>query len=141
MNASDATKHRQPEGEGQRVEGCVMQQQTLAQVGKWEWNLLARRYTWCAEMYRIFNLSPQASPLRTGSFFNCVHPKDRERVVKAFGQALVGQQPLRIEHRIIRPDGTVRLVRGEAEVSFDQHGRPLSMSGTIRDITGFLQPE
>jgi len=33
MNASDATKRRQHKGEGQRVEGRVMQQQTLAQVG------------------------------------------------------------------------------------------------------------
>lgn len=88
-------------------------------------------------MYRIFNLAPHPSPLRTGSFFNCVHPDDKDRVVKAFGQALVGQQPLRIEHRIVWPDGSVRLVRGEAEVSFDQGGRPVSMSGTIRDITGF----
>ena len=139
MSAPGAPKRRLSEGEDQRVEGRALRQQSLAPVGKWQWHLLSRKYTWCAEMYRIFNLSPPPSPLRTGSFFNSVHPDDKDRVVKAFGHALVGQQPLRIEHRIVWPDGSVRLVRGEAEVSFDQGGRPVSMSGTIRDITGFQE--
>ncbi|MCL4502906.1 MAG: PAS domain-containing protein, partial [Deltaproteobacteria bacterium] len=85
------------------------------------------------------NLSPQHAPLRTGTFFNGVHPEDREKVARAFGQALVGEQPYRIEHRILRPDGSVRLVQGEAEVKFDRHGRPVSMFGTLRDITDFRQ--
>jgi PAS domain-containing protein len=59
--------------------------------------------------------------------------------VRAFGRALVGEQPYRIEHRIVWPDGSVRFVQGEAEVKFDQGGRPVSMSGTIRDITSFRQ--
>ncbi len=59
--------------------------------------------------------------------------------MRAFGQALVGEQPYRIEHRIVWPDGSVRFVQGEAEVKFDQGGRPVSMFGTIRDITSFRQ--
>lgn len=139
MNGQYAGKRQPAQDEGQPVEGRSLRQQPLAQVGKWEWHLLTKKIIWCAEMYRIFNLSPQQVPLRTGHFFNGVHPEDRERVVRAFGQALVGEQPYRIEHRIIWPDGSVRFVQGEAEVKFDQRGSPVSMFGTVRDITSFRQ--
>lgn len=141
MNGQYATKRQQAQDEGQQVEGCSPRQQPLAQVGKWEWHLLTKKLVWCAEMYRIFNLSPPPSPLRTGSFFNCVHPEDKARVVRAFGQALVGEQPYQIEHRLVWPDGSVRFVQGQAEVKFDPGGRPVSMFGTVRDITGFRQSE
>ncbi|MCX5893858.1 MAG: PAS domain-containing protein [Deltaproteobacteria bacterium] len=141
MNSPSATKFQQQEDNGQWAEGRALRQQPLAQVGKWEWHLLTKKFVWCAEMYRIFNLSPPQSPLRTGSFFNCVHPEDKERVVRAFGQALVGAQPYQIEHRLVWPDGSVRFVQGQAEVKFDPGGRPVSMFGTVRDITSFRQSE
>ena len=139
MNGQYAGKRQPAQDEGQPVEGRSLRQQPLAQVGKWEWHLLNKKIIWCAEMYRIFNLSPQPRPLRTGNFFNCVHPEDKDRVVRAFGQALVGEQPYRIEHRIVWPDGSVRFVQAEAAVKFDQGGRPVSMFGTIRDITCLRQ--
>ena len=139
MDALSAPKQQKQEDEGHWVESRALRQQPLAQVGKWEWHLMTRKFIWSAEMFRIFNLSPQPLPLRTGNFFNGVHPEDRERVVRAFGRALVGEQPYRIEHRIVWPDGSVRFVQGEAEVNFDQGGRPVSMFGTIRDITSFRQ--
>ena len=139
MNSLLATERRRHEDEGQEVEGRSLRQQPLAPVGKWEWNLLTKNYSWCDEMYRIFNVPREQSPLRTGTFFNCVHPEDRERVVRSFGQALVGKEPYRVEHRLLLPDGSVRLVRGEAEVRLDQSGRPVSMLGTIRDLTGLSQ--
>lgn len=103
--------------------------------GNWEWNLRTNRYSWCDEMHRIFQLTPQQHPLRTNTFLNRVHPEDRERVVKAIGNALVGAQPYNIEHRILWPDGTVRVVHGKAEVTCDEAGRPLRIMGTVQDIT------
>ena len=106
----------------------------LMPVGYWEWNLETKKYSWCDEMYRIFNVTPQQFSLRTGIFFNCVHPADRNEVVKAFGKALTGKQPYNIRHRIIWPDGSVRFVHGKAEVTF-AGGRPTRFWGTIQDIT------
>jgi PAS domain S-box-containing protein len=44
-------------------------------------------------------------------------------------------QPYNIEHRILWPDGSVRFVHGKAEVTFDEAGRPISIRGTVQDIT------
>jgi PAS fold len=141
MTPASAAVAKQKGNEEQQREVHLAQQPHHSRIGNWEWHLLTKKYSWCDEMYRIFNLPPQRFALRTGSFFNCVHPDDREKVVRAFGKALVGEQRYHQEYRIVWPDGTVRIVQGKAEVRFDKIGRPISMSGTIRDITPFRQSE
>jgi two-component system, sensor histidine kinase PdtaS len=111
--------------------------QRLMFVGYWGWDLKTGKYSWCDEMYRIFNLTPQ-QPLRTGTFFNGIYPEDRQRVAKALGKALAGEQPYNIQHRIVWPDGSVRSVFGKAEVTFEGD-RPVQVFGTVQNITDSQQ--
>ena len=134
MNARHAAERQKEAKADQQREVRLIGSQRLIPVGCWEWNLETKKYSWCDEMYRIFNVTRQQFSLRTGTFFNCVHPTDRNEVVKAFGKALVGEQPYNIRHRIIWPDGSVRFVHGKAEVTFAE-GRPTRFCGTIEDIT------
>jgi PAS domain S-box-containing protein len=112
----------------------------LMVAGYWEWDLKTGKYGWNDEMYRIFKFPHQQS-LRTGTFFNSIHPEDRGKVVKALGKALVGKEVYNIDHRIVWPDGSVRSIHGKAEVSFDGGGRPVRVLGTIQDITDTRQVE
>jgi PAS domain S-box-containing protein len=50
-------------------------------------------------------------------------------------QALRDGKPFDFEHRVLRPDGTERLVSAHGEVERDQHGRVVRMWGVTRDIT------
>jgi PAS domain S-box-containing protein len=134
MNDPLATEAQPTANEDRHSEKPWRGVQRLMQVGYWEWHLERKDYRWCEEMYRIFNLSPQQGPPRTGTFFNGVHPEDRDKVVRALGQALVGKQPFDIRHRIVRPDGSVRSVHGKAEVIFEG-GRPIRVVGSVQDIT------
>lgn len=133
----DATELEQTHNECRQKEVRLIGAQRLMFVGYWGWDLKTGKYSWCDEMYRIFNLPPQ-QPLRTGTFFNAVHPEDRQGVVKALGKALVDKQPYNIQHRIVWPDGSVRSILGKAEVTFDG-SRPVQVSGTVQDITNSLQ--
>ncbi len=109
--------------------------------GTWEWNLLTREYSWCAGMYRIFNLDPQQTPARTGTFLSGIHPEDRDKVVKALGKALAGEGAYDLEHRLVWPDGSLRLVHSKAAVTFNGGGRPVCIVGTLSDITEAGQTE
>jgi PAS domain S-box-containing protein len=140
MNRSYAYKKKQKENECRQSEERFISSQRSLLTGYWEWNLKTKNYSWCEGMFRIFNLTPGQSTLRTGSFFNGVHPDDRRKVVKAFGKALVGDQPFNISHRIVWPDGSVRFVHGKAEVIFNG-GRPIRVLGTVQDITDKRQNE
>ncbi len=134
MTRSYANEPKQTDNEDRQNKELLIGAKRHMLVGYWEWDLKTKKYTWSDEMYQIFNLTPQQFPLRTGTFFNGIHPADRNDVVKAFGNALVGKQPYNIEHRIIRSDGSVRFVKGMAEVTFNG-GRPTRVRGTIQDIT------
>jgi PAS domain-containing protein len=141
MTTRDATERKKQENKEKQREVRLIGRRHLIQAGTWEWNLLTKKYGWCDEMYRIFNLPPAQFPPRTGTFLNFVHPGDRQRVVRALGKALVGESPYNIEHRIVWPDGSVRFIYGEATVTFDYGGRPIHMWGTVKDITGLQQSE
>src|SRR5262249_34704498 len=64
-----------------------------------------------------------------------VHPADRPAVLAAVDAALFGHRTYSIDHRIVLPDGSERIVHQEGEVSFAPDGLPRVMSGTLQDIT------
>ena len=68
-------------------------------------------------------------------FLNAVHPEDRAFVEQAVSQALESGEPYRIEHRIVMPDGSIRVVREQAEIERDAAGTPACMRGTVLDTT------
>jgi PAS domain-containing protein len=139
MTRPDSTVKKPLEEEYRPIEVSAPGVQRLLYLGNWDWNLRTNKYSWSEEMYRIFQVAPQPNSPRTCTFLNCVHPEDREQVVKALGKALVGEEAYHIKHRILWPDGSVRQVQGEATVIFDPAGRPLRMFGTVQDITALQQ--
>jgi PAS domain-containing protein len=137
MKRPNISEPKPTENQSKENEIGLIRAQRLMFAGYWEWDLKTGKYGWGDEMYRIFKLPPQR-PLRTGTFFNSIHPEDRGKVLKALGKALVGEEPFNIEHRFVWPDGAVRSVHGKAEVSFDG-GRTVRVLGTVQDITDNLQ--
>jgi PAS domain S-box-containing protein len=113
----------------------------LAHVGWWQLELGnqddidANPLTWSDEVYRIFGHEPRAFPATNDAFFAQVHPDDRDAVRAAVQRALAGGTDYRIEHRVIRPDGAVRLVEEHASIERDQAGTPVRLIGTVMDIT------
>ncbi|MBU1225248.1 MAG: PAS domain S-box protein [Gammaproteobacteria bacterium] len=110
--------------------------QHIAHLGSWEWDIVNDTLSWSDEVYRIFGLAPQQSEATYEAFMQFVHPDDRHRVEEGIRQALE-QQGLTYsqDHRIQLPDGTVRHVHEQGEVSFDEGGRAIRMVGTVQDIT------
>ncbi len=64
-----------------------------------------------------------------------------EHVKEAVNRALRANEPYSIDHRIVLPDGTVRIVHEQAEVLCDASGQAVRMVGTVQDITERKQIE
>ncbi len=109
--------------------------QLIAHIGNWVWDIKKNKLNWSDEIYRIFGLSPEKFGANYEAFLNTVHPDDRELVKKAVDEALYTKQAYSIDHRIVLPDGTERIVHEQAEVRFDGNGNPVKMIGTVQDIT------
>jgi two-component system, cell cycle sensor histidine kinase and response regulator CckA len=117
-------------------EAALERAQAVAQVGSWVSGVgEGAPLEWSKETYRIFGLEEGSFDGRLESFFALIHPDDVAEVRQAAALALVGQAPYNIDHRILRPDGSVRWVHEQAEFQRAPDGRPLRMFGTVQDIT------
>jgi PAS domain S-box-containing protein len=74
-------------------------------------------------------------------YFRFVHPGDRERAWGQLQATLQTGAPLDVDYRFVRPDGTIRWVNDRGRVARDSEGRPVRMSGMLRDITDRKQAE
>src|SRR5258708_13853789 len=109
--------------------------QRVAHVGYWVWNLDTDRVTWSDETYRIFGLTPQESPIDLATVREMIHPEDRESVFRTAEEAIRGGAHPDSEHRLVRPNGEVRIVHSLGDLKRDASGRPYKMFGTVQDIT------
>jgi two-component system sensor kinase FixL len=127
--------HKQAEQAVRRSEASLAEAERIAHLGSWEWDIANNRAVWSEEAGRLFGFSPQQLATTHDHFVKSVHPDDWQFVEKAVNEALYEGKPYGVDYRIIRPDGAVRIVHSQGEVSFDQAGTPVRMTGTVQDIT------
>jgi PAS domain S-box-containing protein len=137
----DITMRKQGEEALRQSEARLAAAQRIAHVGNWDWDIVTDKLLWSDEIYRIFGLAPQQFGATYEAFLDYVHPEDREFVEQSVNEALYEARPYSIDHRIVLPDGTVRVVHEEAEVAFDEAGKPIRMVGTVHDITELKRAE
>jgi len=133
--ARDVTERVRAEAELKESQRRLCAAERIAQVGHWEWIVEGKELIWSEGMYRIFGERPSTFEPSYERYLERIHPDDRGRVERIVEAALEGQESYSIEYRLVRPDGTVRHVRGRAEVRFDEDGAPDRMVGTLLDIT------
>lgn len=74
------------------------------------------------------------------SWFEAIHPDDRDRISHAIKQQIKGA-PFQEEYRIVRPDGTVRWIFSRAFPAFNAAGELQNYIGLASDITERKQAE
>ena len=136
----------EPLRESERVllqkEKSLGEAQRIAHFGNWVWNIVTDKLSWSDEIYRFFGLRPQEFGATYEAFLESVHPDDRESVKQAVNRSLAdANKKYDIEHRVIRPDGSQRIVHERGEVTFDRNGKAVRMIGTVHDITERKQVE
>jgi len=96
---------------------------------------------WSSEVFRIFGVDPADFRGTRDDFLLRVHPDDVTTMLAARDRAVATGQPLRIDHRIVRPDGSIRWVHERADIQGDAQGRPARFIGVVQDITERKQAE
>ncbi|HEY9623615.1 MAG TPA: ATP-binding protein [Crinalium sp.] len=82
---------------------------------------------------KIWQRSCQDWYIDSAACWDAIHPDDRDRVRTAFEQAL--EHGYQEEYRIIRPDGSVRIIRDQAFPICDETGQVYRLAGIAEDIT------
>jgi PAS domain S-box-containing protein len=109
--------------------------QRLTHMGTEIRDLRTGEREWSDETYRIFGVSRETFEATYDNVIALVHPDDRARVLAARADVRAGDRPEPLEYRMIRPDGTVRIISREWEIIRDDAGVPIQALGTTHDIT------
>jgi PAS domain S-box-containing protein len=121
-------------------EAVLQRAMEVGQIGSWT-SGPGIDLEWSHEICRIFGLDPSQAPRTREEFLARVHPDDVEKINAAREEALATGQPLRLDHRIVWPDGTVRWVHERADLQRDAQGRLVRVIGVVQDITDRKQAE
>jgi PAS domain S-box-containing protein len=108
--------------------------QRISHVGSWELDLRTGEHWWSDESCRIMGIAPGTFGSTLDAALAFVHPDDRHLATPTDLQ-LASEASLESEYRIIRPDGTMRVLHETAEIIRDADGTPMRLMGTCLDIT------
>jgi PAS domain S-box-containing protein len=109
--------------------------QEVAHLGSWAWDIVTDHVNWSDELFRIYGRDRDSLDGTYGAFLRCIHPDDRNRVDGAVRKAMETCGIFEFEHRIVRPDGEVRVLQARGETVSGETGQPVRMLGTELDIT------
>ena len=138
----DVTELKRAEAELARTSRVLAEGQRIAHLGSFEYDAATRGTVWSDEEFRIYGLDPGGtSPSYDDLLAHHIHPEDAPRLQRTFMGAVQGGTIYELEHRIVRPDGTVRWVYNRAQPYFDPGGALLRYVGVTLDITDRKQAD
>jgi len=124
----DLTAHK-------RLESSLLRSQEIAHMGTWEIDHSTAGLEWTPEVYRIFEIDPQAGPITYETFIDRVHPEDRERLEKRYLAALFDREQYEVTYRILMGDGRIKWIEETGELQLGADLTLLRSCGTVHDVT------
>lgn len=115
--------------------------QRLARLGSYDWDILADTNEWSDELYRVYGTEPGSFVASYDEFLARVHPDDRQMVMDVHRRAFETHEPYQTVERILRPDGSVRILSTTGEVVLGEDGTPVRMRGICLDVTDRMEAE
>jgi PAS domain S-box-containing protein len=137
--ALDVTEREQTQNQLAQSEARLREVQRIAHIGNWEWDVASNRVRWSEELLRIYGLRSGEFRGTYEAFLERVLADDRDRTSAVVFDALRGVKPFSYEHRIVRSDGSVRMLHTRGDVIADAQGKVRRMVGACWDITDLWQ--
>jgi PAS domain S-box-containing protein len=131
----EMAERNRAEAELRRSEAQLAAAQKIARIGSWEWDVRADRMTWSEENYRIHGFERRQFPVSYEAALQFIHPEERGLADTTIKRALQQGNAFAFEQRILRPDGTERIIHQRGDVVLDADGRATKVFGTAQDVT------
>ncbi len=109
--------------------------QNIAKIGYWKLDLQKQQLFWSDEVYKILGLDKEKFKVEFDSFFDTLHPEDKDVFSNERALAIKGEKVLDLEFRIVTPDGIIKWVHEKGKLVKNDAGEPVTFEGTIQDIT------
>ena len=120
--------------------GTLRNAEQIANMGSWKWQFTDNSIL-CSEELRILLGRASCDQASGDIFFASLHPDDRDIVKSAMEASLNESSSFQLPCRIVRPDGEIRFALCKGEVQHNPSGAPLSVTGTLLDVTDKYRTE
>jgi two-component system, cell cycle sensor histidine kinase and response regulator CckA len=102
----------------------------------WDWNVVQDIVLWNEGFEHLFGYKRDEVEPGSASWFNRIHPDDKENVTKSLNRVIEGsQQVWTSEYRFLKKDGSYAYVFDRAFAILNQSGKLLRMIGSMIDIS------
>ncbi|MGP6189651.1 MAG: EAL domain-containing protein [Vulcanimicrobiaceae bacterium] len=118
-----------------RRERVLNEAERIAQLGSYEEDLKSGTIWSSDGLCHILGLDPSTFRGTHAELMARVHPDDRELVLGHHRALVAGGGPYDYEHRIVRPDGEVRIARRRGYAVLDGSRHAIRICSTVLDIT------
>ncbi|MFT3882112.1 MAG: PAS domain-containing protein [Gemmatales bacterium] len=115
----DVTQQKEDERLLRESEAKLRMVLDSGRMGMWEWDLLTNKATWNDKEYELLDMTRGTDASTAENFFQVVHPDDREVVEQAVQKAIQVDREYATEFRVIRPNGTIRWLKGAGRTIHD----------------------
>ena len=137
---ADITERAHAQARLARREAQLAQAQEMTHLGSWEWDLRTNRVEWSEELHHIYGVRPGEFGGTLEAFLERVHPDMRDAIGETIAGAIAEGRPFAFEERVLRPDGSERLLSSRGMVvESDASGAPVRVAGACLDITDARQ--
>jgi PAS domain S-box-containing protein len=108
----------------------------IAGVGSWELDVGKNKLWWSDETYRLFGFTKGDVSKLFEKFKQSIHPEDKHIVAEMINRAIQEGAPLKIDYRIVLPNGDIRYLHEESQAVYDEALRQVTKrTGSVQDIT------
>ncbi len=128
--AYDITKEKDITDALQKSEKQLLEAQAIARIGSYEWNIDADTSVSSPQLRKIFEAESRQN---FAEMMDKVHPDDKEKLRVALAASFTTGE-FHCEYRYLAPSGE-KVIDARGVVSFDESRKPLTLVGTIQDIT------
>ncbi|MGB0575981.1 MAG: PAS domain S-box protein [Alphaproteobacteria bacterium] len=135
INAQNITDRKLAEEAQAEGEARLVEAQRITNIDVWSRDVESEVIEWTDQVFRMFGLEPGSIEVTLSEVRKLWHPDDAEMVQNALAEVFRTGEKYDLDHRVVLPDGTVRVVHEQAELQYDDDGNPFRLFGTVQDVT------
>jgi PAS domain S-box-containing protein len=141
MLHKESERIKQLEQAIKEIEYKFNEAEAIAKFGFWEVDPVTLNPTWTEGIFKIVGYDPEKGQVKYLDQKKFIHPEDWEYFYEALQSVLRTGREVDIDVRVVRPDGSIRIVHIIAKPKNDKNGKFMGVRGTAQDITSLKKFE
>ncbi|HTZ46450.1 MAG TPA: response regulator [Verrucomicrobiae bacterium] len=113
----------------------------LGRMGTWDMDVETQAMVWSPSEFELLGYEPEECTPSWEAWKSRVHPDDLRLLLSSWEKAQKNHDDLRMEYRVVLPNGTTRWIEDKARFFYDSTGKAQRIIGASRNITTRKQTE